>query len=150
MKGWLLDTNVVAELLLARPEPRVRAWINAQPAYRVTISILTLAEFEYGLEALPPSSPKRHEVARALTAVETRFVSRIRRVDDAVIRRWARLRGQVRRHFKKSPPLIDALLAATAIEHDLYLATRNVRDMRLTGARVFDPWHDEPALFPLK
>jgi predicted nucleic acid-binding protein len=150
MRGWLLDTNIVAEMLLARPEPRVRAWINAQPSHRVTISILTLAEMEHGLEALPPPHPRRREIAQSLSAVETLFVGRIRSIDDSIVRRWARLRGQARRHFKKSPPPIDALLAATAIEHDLYLATRNTRDMQLTGARLFDPWRDDPALFPLK
>ena len=41
------------------------------------------------------------------------------------------------------------MLAATAIEHDLYLATRNVKDVRETGAAIFDPWHDDPAAFPL-
>ena len=150
MKGWLLDANVVSELHRIRPDARVLAWANGLPARLVTISILTLAEIEQGLEALRPSDPSRREIARIFTLIEATFVGRVRSVDDSVVRRWARIRGQARRHFKKSPPPIDALLAATAIEHDLYLATRNTRDMKLTGARLFDPWRDDPALFPLK
>ncbi|SPL62602.1 hypothetical protein [Ochrobactrum soli] len=47
------------------------------------------------------------------------------------------------------PPVIDTLLASTAIEYDLYLVTRNVKDTKPSGALVFDPWNDDPALFPL-
>lgn len=150
MKGWLLDTNVVAEMLLTRPDARIRGWVNSQPAYRVTISILTLAEMEHGLEALPPPDPRRREIAMSIARVETLFVGRVRSVDDSVVRRWGRIRGQARRHFKKTPAPVDALLAATAIEHDLYFVTRNTQDVLLTGARIFNPWRDDPALFPLK
>ena len=48
-----------------------------------------------------------------------------------------------------APPVIDAMLAATAIEHDLYLVTRNVKDTKPTGAMVFDPWNDDAKMFPL-
>ena len=45
--------------------------------------------------------------------------------------------------------MIDTLFAATALEYDLYLATRNVRDVQTSGAQIFDPWNDDPAKFPL-
>ncbi|MGF7056113.1 hypothetical protein GGC47_005329 [Bosea sp. OAE752] len=48
-----------------------------------------------------------------------------------------------------APPVIDRLLAACAIEHDLYLVTRNVRDAKPSGASVFDPWNDDATHFPL-
>jgi toxin FitB len=150
MMGWLLDTNVVAELFLARPDRRVVAWAAAQPSSRVFISVLTLAEMERGIEALPLPDPRRREFAHMLGRVEIKFLGRVRSLDDSIVRRWARIRGQAHRHFKRSPAPIDALIAATAIEHDLYLATRNIRDVQLTGARVFDPWRDDAALFPLK
>jgi predicted nucleic acid-binding protein len=150
MKGWLLDTNVVAELFLAHSDRRVVAWATSQPTYLVTISVLTLAEFEQGIEALPLPDPRRRELVQQLAQVEAAFFGRVRSLDDSVVRRWARIRGQTRRNFKKWPSPIDTLLASTAIEHDLYLATRNSRDMHLTGARIFDPWRDDPALFPLK
>jgi hypothetical protein len=150
MIGWLLDTNVVAELFLARPERRVIDWAETQPSSRVFISILTLAEMERGIEGLPLPDPRRREFVHMLARVESKFIGRVRSLDDSIVRRWARIRGQAYRHFKRSPAPIDALLAATAIEHDLYFATRNTRDVRLTGARLFNPWHDDPVLFPLK
>jgi predicted nucleic acid-binding protein len=45
--------------------------------------------------------------------------------------------------------VIDILLAATAVEHDLFLVTRNAKDVRLSGAAIFNPWKDDPAQFPL-
>lgn len=45
--------------------------------------------------------------------------------------------------------MIDTLLAATAIEHELFLVTRNTKDVQYSGAAVFNPWKDDPAWFPL-
>jgi len=55
----------------------------------------------------------------------------------------------VKRASGHAPPVIDALLAATAAEHDLYLVTRNVRDTKPTGVMVFNPWNDDAQIFPL-
>ncbi|MEI9425861.1 hypothetical protein O7A70_32740 [Mesorhizobium sp. Cs1299R1N1] len=48
-----------------------------------------------------------------------------------------------------APPVIDTMLAATALEHDLYLVTRNVKDTSSSGAIVFDPWNNDVQMFPL-
>ena len=68
-------------------------------------------------------------------AVHSRFAGRILSVGDTVIRRWGVISGTAKRRTGHSPPVIDTLFAATALEHDLYLVTRNVRD--------------DPANFPL-
>ena len=68
---------------------------------------------------------------------------------DRIVRRWGRMSGEGKRANGHAPPVIDALLAATAIEHDLYLVTRNVKDTRPAGAIVFDPWNDDAGKFPL-
>lgn len=57
-------------------------------------------------------------------------------------------RGQADK-WSRAPAVIDTMLAATAIEHDLYLVTRNVKDTKPSGAVVFDPWNDDAARFPL-
>jgi predicted nucleic acid-binding protein len=59
-----------------------------------------------------------------------------------------RISGEVKRASGHAP-VINAMLAATAIEHDLYLVTRNVKDTKPTGAMVFDPWNDDAKMFPL-
>lgn len=68
-------------------------------------------------------------------------------LDDDIVRRWGRISGEVKRASGHAPPVIDTMLAATAIEYDFYLVTRNVKDTRLTGAIVFDPWNDDPDRF---
>ncbi len=78
-----------------------------------------------------------------------RFGERLLPVSDAIVRRWGIVSGDVRRDTGHPPPVIDTLLAATALEHDLYLATRNFRDVRFSGAALFDPWEHDPALAPL-
>ncbi len=66
-----------------------------------------------------------------------------------VVRRWGRISGWVKLTTGRSSPVIDTLLAATAIENDLRLVTRNVRDVAETGASVFNPWEDDPARFEI-
>ena len=70
-------------------------------------------------------------------------------MSDAVVRRWGRLSGDIKRASGKAPEVIDTLLAATAIEHDLCLVTRNVKDVRHSGAAIFNPWIDDPRLFAI-
>lgn len=150
MKGWLLDTNVVIELMRPQAARRVIAWAAHLRASEIFLSVLTLGEFDKGLHNLPDESAMRPRVLRDITALETRFAQRVLGVSDTVVRRWGVLSGRIKRATRQSPPVIDTLLAATALEHDLYLATRNVRDVAGTGAAVFNPWEDDPALFPLQ
>lgn len=140
MNGWLLDTNVVAELANPHGSKRVHRWAIAQDERLLFLSILTLGEYDKGLYNLPPDSARRQGIAAAVAALEARFVDRILRLTDPVVRRWGTLSGLVQRQTGQTPPVIDTLLAATAIEHDLCLATRNVRDVRHSGATYLNPW----------
>lgn len=111
--------------------------------------MLTLAEYEKDIFNLPGDHPDRNRYIASRDALEARFSGRILSLGDGAVRRWGRITGTVRKETGHPPPVIDTLLAATAIENDLYLVTRNVRDTRLAGAAVFDPWTDDPARFPL-
>jgi toxin FitB len=149
LKGWLLDTNVVASLTAAGGAPSVKGWAAGQDEQRLFLSILTIAEIEQGIARLPPGDPSRARFAGSLKALEARFAGRILPLSDAAVRRWGLIAGTVRRETGHPPPVIDTMLAATAIEHDLYLATRNSRDVRHSGAALFDPWNDATSDFPL-
>ena len=150
MIGWLLDTNVVAELANPHGTARVHAWAAAQDEWRLYLSILTLGEYEKGLHNLPEDSAIRPRIEAALAALEARFADRLLPVSDAVVRRWGAISGAVKRATGQTPPVIDTMLAATALEHDMYLATRNVRDVQHSGAAVFNPWTDDLASCPLR
>ncbi len=149
MIGWLLDTNVTSEMARAHGDAKVVAWAEAQDEERLYISILALGEYDKGVNALPPDAPARARIEASVAALEARLTGRIVSLSDSVVRRWGQISGGVRLATGQTPPMIDTLLAATAIEHDVYLATRNVKDARDSGAAVFDPWHDDPAAFPL-
>ena len=144
MSGWLLDTNVISELARTQPDPRVVAWAEALPEHATFISVLTLAEFDKGIAALPADAPARPRLKAAVVALESRFRGRVLSVVDATVRRWGRISGAAKLLRGQSPPVVDTLLAATAIEHDLCLVTRNMKDVRDTGALVFNPWADDP------
>jgi predicted nucleic acid-binding protein len=82
-------------------------------------------------------------------ALRERFGDRVLSVSDAVVLRWGEITGIVKRNSGHPPPVVDTMLAATAIEHDLYLVTRNTKDVQGSGATVFNPWKDDPRQFPL-
>lgn len=134
----LLDTNVVSELR-KRPgavDPRVLAWAEDQPAHELFISVVTVMEIELGILRLERRDPASGEVLRRWfeNGVLAGFADRILPVDMRVARRAAQL------HAPDPRPERDAYLAATAIEHGLTVATRNVVDFEPTGVAVIDPW----------
>jgi hypothetical protein len=103
-------------------------------------------------KASPTFPTKIHAGAVYMTtrdSLAARFAGRLLPVSDAIVRRWGIISGTVRRDTGHPPPVIDTLLAATALDHDLYLTTRNVRDVRHSGAAVFNPWEDDPSTFPV-
>jgi predicted nucleic acid-binding protein len=98
---------------------------------------------------VPDNHPSRPRFIAARDGLGARFGGRILSVGDPVLRRWGVISETAKRLTGHSPPVIDTLLAATALEHDLYLVTRNVSDVRTSGAQIFDPWNDDPEKFPL-
>ena len=150
MKGWLLDTNVISEMRGARPDQKVAKWFDAQPEHLLFLSILTLAEYRKGIANLSRGDKRRPQFERAVVALEKRFAGRVLSISDGIALRWGAMSGDAKRLTGHSPSVIDTMLAATAIEHGLYLATRNVVDVTHSGAAVFNPWKDDPELFPLK
>jgi predicted nucleic acid-binding protein len=149
VNGWLLDTNVIAEARSVRPHPRVAGWIGIQPEHLLFLSVITLGEYRKGIENLPPGDKRRPHLENTVRSVEERFSGRILPVSDNVVLRWGAISGQAKRVTGHSPSVIDTLLAATAIENHLYLATRNTVDVADSGAAIFNPWKDDPGRFPL-
>ena len=149
MIGWLLDTNVISALINPNGAPSVKRWAADQDEDRLFISVLTLAEYDKGIANLPENDANRYRYKAATDALEARFSGRILSATDPVVRRWGEISGRVNRATGHAPPVIDTLFAATAIEHDLYLITRNVKDVTISGAAIFDPWRDDVAQFPL-
>ena len=143
MNGWLLDTNVIAELAKQQGARRVQQWVARRDETSLFLSILTLGEYDKGLSRLPEDNSVRASIAADIAALERRFAGRILAVTDTIVRRWGTISGSVKLQTGHTPPVIDTLLAATAIEHALCLVTRNVRDVQHSGARILNPWDDD-------
>ncbi len=150
MTGWLLDTNVVSAVSGPKPDPQVARWIRSQPEHSLLLSILTLAEHRKGIANLPRKNKLRPRLEIALAALEARFYGRILSISDPIALQWGAISGEVKRLTGRSPSVIDALLASTAIEHNLYFANRNVAHVSSSGAIIFNPWKDDPAKLPFQ
>ena len=149
MRGWLLDTNIIASLTSPNGAPAVKAWIASQDEQTLYLSVITLGEYDKGIHQLSEGDPLRARYAANRDAIAARFAARILPVSNAVILRWGALSGRIKRETGHPPPVLDTMLAATAREAGLYLVTRNTRAVRRTEAAVFNPWVDDPAEFPL-
>ena len=139
MSGFLLDTNVISELVKANPEPKVTRWIENTDETLLYLSVLTLGEIRKGISFLPQSRRRVALEAWLDYDLSLRFSDRILPIDKQVADRWGRIADSAA--AKKSPlPVIDGLFAATAQHHSLTLVTRNTRDIAATGVPAFDPW----------
>ena len=141
MSGFLLDTNVISELVKPRPEPRVTSWIEATEESLLYLSVLTLGEIRRGIAALPKARRRASLEAWLETDLRTRFHRRILSIDDDVADRWGLLtaQGQMKGVVL---PVIDGLLAATALHHNLTFVTRDIGNIAVVGVAVFNPWED--------
>jgi predicted nucleic acid-binding protein len=147
--GWLLDTNVIAALINPNGAPSVKSWAATQSEDVLFMSILTLGEYDKGIHNLAVEHTERSRYIAARDALEARFQGRILPVDDNIVRQWGKISGSVKRRTGHSPSVIDTLLAATAIENELFLVTRNTKDVQHSGAAIFNPWDDDPSEFIL-
>jgi len=139
VSGFLLDTNVISELVRRKPEPKVTTWVEATDEMLLHLSVLTLGEIRKGILSVRDSSRRVALGAWLDSDLVIRFAGRILAIDEAVAERWGQLSAQA--ELRNSPlPVIDALLAATALQHNLTLVTRNVRDVAATGVPLFNPW----------
>jgi predicted nucleic acid-binding protein len=139
VSGFLLDTNVISELVVARPEPRVTRWIEETEETLLYLSVLTIGEIRKGVTSLPQSARRISLEAWLDHDLVLRFTDRILSIDQPVADRWGRVAGSAA--AKKSPvAVIDGLLAATALHHNLIFVTRNTRDIAATGVVTFNPW----------
>lgn len=139
MSGFLLDTNVISELIRPKPEPRVTAWIHATDENLLFLSVLTLGEIRKGIAGLRESSRRIALESWLDSDLALRFAARILSIDEGVADRWGRLAAQAA-SAARLLPVIDGLLAATALHHNLTLVTRNTKDVEITGVPLFNPW----------
>lgn len=137
--NYLLDTCVLSELVRPQPDAGVVDWVELQDEESLCISVLTLGELHKGVAKLPDSR-KRRRLARWLeTDLRKRFEGRILPVGEEVAAIWGGIQGRAEARGE-TLPVVDSLLAATALTHDLSIVTRNTSDIERSGAQVLNPW----------
>jgi predicted nucleic acid-binding protein len=144
MSGYLLDTNVISEFnRRGEPNPTVRQWLESADTNTLYISVLTLGEIRFGVNALPPGK-RRTQLERWIDYdLPEWFEGRILPVDRQISDRWGALRAEAQA-IGRPLAVIDALLAATALHHGVTLVSRNVNDFIVAGLIVVNPWEARP------
>jgi len=134
--SFLLDTNVVSELAKARPNPRVITWLGSVPSTDLFLSVITLGEIRKGIEQKRVRSLQDAARLEAwFTTLVLRYRSRILSFDEQSADQWGRVMA-----LHPTVPVEDSQLVATALQHDLTFATRNVRHIAQTGVAFVDPF----------
>ncbi len=131
---YLLDTTIVSELRKRRPNPKVLAWIQDINDADLHLSAVSIGEVQAGIEVIRTQDPNK---AAELEAWADQLAGsyNVLSMNAACFRRWAKLM-----HRQSSSVYEDAMIAATALEHDLTVITRNVRDFSRLDVRVLNPF----------
>jgi toxin FitB len=140
VSGFLLDTNIVSELVRPKPEPKLVEWIEATNEELLFLSVLTLGEIRRGIASIKDPARQVKLEAWVVGALPVRFANRILSIDKSIAERWGVLTAQAKAKMNHNLPVIDGLLAATAQHHNLTFVTRNTTDVIGTGVPVFNPW----------
>jgi len=138
MSGYLLDTNVISELVRPRPSLHVRKFLEAESD--LYLSAITLHELSCGAERAPDPGRKIKLLAW-IKEITAQFGARIIGLDTAIAEHSGRLRA-LAEHVGASADPLDAMIAATAMQRGLVLATRNVKDFAPFGVQLRNPWVD--------
>lgn len=134
--SYLLDTNVVSELRKGdRADPGVTTWFAGIAAEEIYLSVLTIGEIRRGIENVRRRDPAGASALDGwLARVSEAQGERILPVDRAIAEEWGRM------SVPDPLPVVDGLLAATAVVLGLTLVTRNVTDVEGSGALLLDPF----------
>ena len=141
MIGWLLDTNILSELRRPRPEPRVRAFIAAQPLELLHVSVVTLAEIRFGIERLSDLAPRSELNDWLVHKVRPMFNQRVLPVTEDIMLKWRVMVDEGRKsgHTFSQP---DLIIAATGQQHGFTIVSRDTSEYLKARVPVFNPWVD--------
>jgi predicted nucleic acid-binding protein len=141
VSGFLLDANCISELVRPKPEPRVMEWMEAADERWLYLSVLTLGEIRKGVAALVQGKRRNRLETWIEVELQTRFFGRIVAIDAAIANRWGVLAAEAKRGGR-ALAVIDGLLAATAVHHNLTIVSRNSSDFAGTHVQVLNLWQE--------
>ncbi len=136
---YLLDTCLISELTRPRPSKDVVGWLGEQPEEDLFLSVLTLGEIQKGIAPLPAGRKKARLQAWLDRDLRDRFRGRLVGISEDVALAWGRIAGESARRGRPLP-VIDALIAASAVAIGATVVTRDEAAIRAAGAETFNPW----------
>lgn len=141
MTGFLVDTNVISEVLRPLPDPPVIAWSQRVSKVHLFLSVVSFGEMRKGLTIMPAGA-RRSKLEKSIDgSISAWLANRILPMTQSIANRWGALEGQ-RQLMGRPLHVPDAQIAATALEHGLTLVTRNVKDFEGIGVTILNPWAD--------
>lgn len=139
---YLLDTNIISETIKQKPDTHVQQWLELVPSNQLYVSVLTLGEIRFGIEKLVDSARKNYITTWLENDLALWFADHIMPVSLEVADKWGHISSQTKL------PVIDSLIAATALVHNMKLVTRNVKDFKMVaGIEIINPWNFESNYF---
>lgn len=139
MSGFLLDTNIISELIRPKPEAKLTDWLESADEDLLYLSVLTVGEIRKGIVAMEQGKRRAALQSWLEADLKPRFSGRVLPIDEATADRWGAITGAAASQGI-TVPVVDGLLAATALQHSLTLVTRNTRNFAGTNVPAFSPW----------
>ncbi|MCI5167010.1 MAG: type II toxin-antitoxin system VapC family toxin [Candidatus Electrothrix sp. GM3_4] len=139
---YLLDTCVLSELVKKKPDQRVVKWIASIEESKLFISVLTIGEIHKGIEKMPKSKRREMLLQWVDEDLQERFRGRTIPFDLQAAAVWGKMQAKAEMSGK-TIPIIDGMIAATAITHNFAVATRNISDMEASKAVLVNPWDED-------
>lgn len=137
--SFLLDTCVLSELLKIKPDRNVIEWISSVDEDQLYVSVITIGEIQKGISRLPHSKKRKQLEDWIEFDLRERFKNRILPIDEDVALLWGQLLGELEQKGKRIP-VIDAMIAANALNNNLTVVTRDIKDLSATGVDIYNPW----------
>lgn len=139
---YLLDTCVLSELIKPNPDKNVVSWMNNISEANMYVSVLTFGELEKGIEKAQDLIRKKKLQLWVQQDLKERFEDRVIDIDIKVAARWGIVQGKAEMEGRPMSA-IDGLIAVSGLVHDCTVVTRNIDDMRQSGADLLNPWDND-------
>ena len=135
--SYLLDTNVICELVKPNPTASVISWVNSVQTTSLYLSVITLGEIRKGVAGIQEKKRREQIIQWLEYELPDYFGNRILAIDRQVADQWGQLQSSMKGRLL---PAIDTLIAATALTNQLRLVTRNVKDFIHVPLTIINPW----------
>ena len=137
--NYLLDTCVLSEFTRRLPAQRVVEWLDSIEEDKLSISVITIGEIQHGIERMPDSHRKTELLVWMNNGLLQRFRGRMIVIDTPTMILWGSLTARLEATGQPMG-VMDSLIAASVLQNNLIVATRNVADFLSTGVQVINPW----------